>query len=207
MIPPPGRWVSGSALCIIGSCGLVTLSVNTPGEMQECTVEKKREKKRNAHASLCAVHSCARWNDFSGFHIVPLRMPLKKFTRTSRKMMGSFPLPLHVEMSCRMFSWSEFPTWCEKCCFCDSSGKRGSASKAPSAVVWKIPIGSCLCHYISLICLSVCQVAAKKQLILHCGTGIKTFQSHLPHLILWFMNWFPLSSTCRNCFSRVPIAQ
>lgn len=35
-----------TVLCIIGSNGLVMLSVNTPDEMQECTIKKSDKKKK-----------------------------------------------------------------------------------------------------------------------------------------------------------------
>lgn len=75
----------------------------------------------------------------------------------------------------------------------------------------------CVITFLSLVCLSVCQVAAKKQLILHCGTRIKTFQSHLPHLIeegafcdSWNdSRWVQLAETVsvESSVSRVPLAQ
>ena len=62
---------SKTALCIIGSNGLVTLSVNTPGEMQECTIKKKKKKKGGGAdqgkkkryrtglcISMCIMHVC-----------------------------------------------------------------------------------------------------------------------------------------------------
>lgn len=57
---------SETVLCIIGSNGLVTLSVNTPGEMQECTVKKK-------DTGLCCAFVCAleRFSGTAVLHVPP----------------------------------------------------------------------------------------------------------------------------------------